>query len=79
MSAHPQSAKYAMVAYALHLNENALEYRDTSKIEAWDYETNMVDLLADLMHYASDSGLDFEGVMDSATLHYVSERSGEEL
>lgn len=39
-----------------------------------DVQTGLVDLLADLMHYASEEqGLDFEAALDTARMHFQAE------
>lgn len=41
-----------------------------------DAETNVIDLIADLMHHAASIGIDPWGAVDSATMHYHAEIAG---
>jgi hypothetical protein len=79
MAAHPESAHVALRAYATKLNPKGSEYQDPDWPEHWNYQTNLVDLLADLMHFADGYAgpVDFESALESARNHYEAELRGE--
>lgn len=79
MAKHPECAHVALRTYATKLNPAGAEYADPAWPTGWDYQTNLVDLLADLMHYADGYAgpVDFESALDSALNHFTAEKSGE--
>jgi hypothetical protein len=79
MAKHPECALTALRAYATELNPRGGEYQDPEQPTGWDYRTNTVDLLADLMHFADieyGGTFDFEDALDMARTHYGAELAG---
>lgn len=64
----PQRVKRASVAILAFKGKEGLD----------DRRDDCVDLLADLYHYAKNHGLDMDGMLSTARMHYEAEVSGEE-
>lgn len=52
--------------------ENMLKARG-KEYDPHDRRANLVDALADLRHWASNAGLDFEAAMQTSLMHYRAE------
>jgi len=52
-----------------------LDYYD--EMDGTDPDSNVVDLLADLMHYCNQSSWDFTQALETARMHFEAEVEGE--
>lgn len=43
-----------------------------------DERTNLIDLLADAMHWCCEAGEDFDEILRMAEMHFTAERNGDE-
>ena len=59
-----------------HRAGEVLDFYD--EIDGTDPDSNVVDLLADLMHYCARTAWNFDSALETARMHFEAERDEEE-